>query len=325
VLICLDWVLMRRLIRSANHAAALLRNLGLRRFTIVVLSWLIRRHRSILAPMLRIAFWRTDYHGVSQDPILVYQMAKVGSTSLLYSLHLAYMRRGLANVPIHHVHTLTNLDAHERLARESRTPDELLGAVREYRKIRSNFEAQPQQHWTTITMVRDPVARQISDYFHHIDNHLPDWRRRWIAGSLTIEEVMHSFLNAPDHAPFWFDAEIKSVLGIDVFSSPFAYEAGYQVYFHPPKVTLLVMRLEDMNRVASHAVEQLLGVTGFKLHSFNAGSETAYSDLYKAFRSHPLPASYVDSAYAHKLARHFYSDSERDAFFKKWTHARSDS
>lgn len=311
---------MRRIVESAHHAASLLRKLGLRRFSIVLVYWTLRRYRHLFGPNFDRFCGRISRDKIAQNPVLIYQMSKVGSTSLLYSLQFAYLKIGLSNVPLHHLHTLTQLDLHEQLAKQ------YFGAaeqrlVRDYKKIWKDFEARPEEHWTAISMVRDPVARQISDYFHHIGRHLPDCRRRWNEGSLTVDDVLQNFLTVPDHTREWFDSEIRSVLGIDVFSSPFPHEAGYSLYSRPPKMTLMVMRLEDMDRVAGRAIEQLLGIKRFKLYSFNLGSEGDYRDIYNQFKTKPLPAWYIEKAYSSKLACHFYNDTERDQFAKKWTKA----
>ncbi|HEY1922698.1 MAG TPA: putative capsular polysaccharide synthesis family protein, partial [Tepidisphaeraceae bacterium] len=250
----------RRIAKSVRNGALLFWNLGFRRFSIVVVYWALRRYRPAATVVFDRAFGTVNRNHISRDPVLMYQMPKVGSTSLLYSVQFAYLKAGLPQVALHHVHTLTNLDLHEQIATKSDNPAEQLALVREYKKIRHDIESQSEGHWTAISMIRDPVARQISDYFHNIDSHIPDWRKRWREQSLSVDEVLRNFLTLPDHTPNWFEAEVQSVLGIDVYASAFPHEAGYIVCSGHPKVKLMVMRLEDMNRVAGQAIEQLLGV-----------------------------------------------------------------
>jgi hypothetical protein len=260
---------------------------------------------------------------ISQDPVLVYQMSKVGSTSLSYSLQLAYVKAGLLNVPVLHAHTLTKLDLHEQQAKQASGANDRLCLVKEYRQIRAAFESQPDQHWSIISLVRDPVARQVSDYFHHIDQHLPDWRRRWCDGSLRIDEVVEHFLTVEDSTRHWFESETLPLLGIDVYATEFPHQAGYGIYLQPPKVDLLVIRLEDMNRVAGQAIHQLLGIWNFKVHSFNLGSESDHREIYKQFKAAPLPMWYLKKAYSSRMACHFYSKPERERFAEKWATPRA--
>jgi Putative capsular polysaccharide synthesis protein len=316
---------MEHFAKTIFSALSLLRNQGVFRFWIVLVHWGLRRFRFILAPVFKHIFWFAPRDGISRNSVLIYQMAKVGSTSLLYSLQFAYLKAGLADVDVNHVHTLINLDAHEQLAKTSHRRKELLATVKEYRSIRTHFDSVPDKRWSAISMVREPVSRHVSDYFHNIDRHLPDWRRRWRAGDLTVDEVVQSFLSAEDHAPIWFDTEIKSVLGIDVFSTPFPHQTGYSIYSQSPKTTLMVMRLEDMDRVAEKAIEQLLGIRQFKLYSFNSGGEMDYSDLYKQFKTKALPAWYIEKTYSTRFAQHFYAKAELDHFAKKWARDNSNN
>jgi hypothetical protein len=312
---------MKRLIRYTAHAAGLLTNLGMRKFAIVLILWFHRRSSRTVCLLSRRASSAGCKDGISRDPVLVYQMAKVGSTSLTYSLQFAYLKAGLPEVPVYHAHTLTNLDLHDQLIRESNGQPEDLALVAEYKQVLSRFQSDSHRHWNVVSIVRDPVARHISNYFHHIDRHLPDWRKRWRAGNLSVDEVMQHFLLAEDHAHHWFDTEIKLVMGIDVFCEPFDHYAGYKVLARVPKATLMVIRLEDMDRVAAPAVRQLLGFPEFKLLSFNQASDTGYRAIYQQFRARPLPAWYVEKMYAGKFARHFYTDEERERFTRKWTGA----
>jgi hypothetical protein len=311
---------MRNLIHSARHATSLLRTLGPRRFLILLTCWFHRKYRPVVAPCVSAATLGVHRNGASRDPILVYQMAKVGSTSLYYSLQLAYLKFGLPNVRLHHVHALANLDAQEKTLRASGACRRELAAIQEYKQIRQSFQSSTDTHWTAISMVRDPIARHISAYFHDLDIYLPDWRERWSTGYLTAEELQQNFLRVPDYADRWFDSEIKSIFDIDVFAADFPHDAGYTIFPRHNKVTLMLMRLEDMNRVAPQAIEELLHIPNFRLHSFNARSHSTSSDLYEQFKSLPLPAWYVERAYSTKLARHFYTEEERARFAEKWLH-----
>lgn len=302
----------RTVLTSGQHALFLFRSLGWRRFAIVLSCWFMRKYRRIVGPAARCG------GRVSRGPVLVYQMSKVGSTSLVYALQMAYLRAGHPRTPLFHAHTLTNLDLHEHLVKDANGPAHDLALVREYQQIRQTFESSRDEHWKVISLVRDPVARQVSDYFHHIDRHLPDWRSRWRDGSLTIEEVTESFLGAIDPTRHWFEGEILGVLGIDVYAQPFPHEAGYNVYNRPPKVTLLVIRLEDMDRVAGAAVEKVLGLKGLKPHPFNLGSQSDYGEIYRQFKNAPLPQWYLEKAYSGRMACHFYTNAELDRFAQKW-------
>jgi Putative capsular polysaccharide synthesis protein len=301
-----------------KQALFLIRQLGLRRFAIILIFWILRRYRRWADPDLHHAISPAKAGEISRDPVLVYQMSKVGSTSLLYSLQFAYAKAGLFRVPMYHAHTLSNLDFHEQQAEQAKGPGHHLALVREYKQIRRAIEDQPLAHWNVVSLVRDPVARQVSDYFHHIDRHLPDWRSRWENQKLSIDEVVQNFLTVHDPTYNWFEAEIDSIFGIDVYASAFPHEAGYGIYLRPPKGSLLVLRLEDLDRVAKPAVDQLLGIKKFKLYSFNLGGEAGYGEIYRQFKRQPIPNWYLEKIYSGRIARHFYTSAELEKFTRKW-------
>jgi hypothetical protein len=252
---------------------------------------------------------------------MIYQMAKVGSRSVLFSLELAYRRHRLPNVPIHHVHNLANLDVHDRRANRRGNAEDIQ-IVQEYRHLRQEFDQDPARHWNVISLVRDPVARNVGAFFHKLDQYVPDWKKRWGEGALSMDEVIQLFIGANEihqTANKWFDVEFKSVLGIDVYAVPFEKEVGYQVYANKPRVDLLLIRLEDLNRVAEPVMEKFLGFHDFKLYPSNIGDEKDYAEVYRAFKSTPLPPAYVEATYQTRFARHFYSDAEIQSFTRKWT------
>lgn len=315
-----------RLLMS-NHLHSIIQTLSLpfhgesERFGAVFSHWFLPRYFKA---------WRTlsgrdpqprRAEGIARDPVMIYQMAKVGSRSVLFSLELAYRRHGLSNVPIHHVHNLANLDAHDRRAQRRGNLEEIQ-VVQEYRRLREEFEHDPSRHWNVVSLVRDPVARNVGAFFHKLDRYVPAWKQRWDDGVLPMQEVVELFIGASElhqTANNWFDVEFKSVLGIDVYAEPFQKEAGCQVYSNPPRVDLLLIRLEDLNRVAVPAIQGFFGFRDFKLYNTNVGDEKDYAEVYRAFKSTPLPSSYVESVYGTRFAHHFYSDAELQAFTRKWT------
>lgn len=312
---------MSKYLDAATHILSLLLHGEFERFWVTVLHWLL--------PHV-FAGWKSisgrdprpyRAQGIACDPVMIYQMAKVGSRSVLFSLEYSYLRHGLPNVPIHHVHNLVDLDGHEARARAMGDAEEL-GVIQQCKHIRRDFERDPGRHWNIISLVRDPVARNVGSFFHNLDRYIPDWKPRWQAGALPMDEILQAFLDTRElhlTASVWFDVEFKSLLGIDVYDVPFRAVDGFQFYANPPRVSLAIIRLEDLNRVAAPMMEKFLGIHDFKLYPSNIGEEKNYADVYKAFKSTPLPPEYVERIYQTRIARHFYTEAELTAFARKWT------
>jgi glycosyltransferase involved in cell wall biosynthesis len=261
---------------------------------------------------------------VSRDPILVYQMGKVGSKTVEQSLLHAYESVGV-QVPIHHVHLLNELDAlGQKAIQEIPNPIESLQAMAEYKKLRQEIDENPEQHWNIISLVRDPIARNIATLFQVLSGFVPDWRERYANGKLDVRELQECLINTSiinDSPNQWFDMQIKQIpaFGIDVYAEPFPKELGYKIYPGTSCARLLLIRMENLNECAERAMHEFLGLKNFTIHNTNIGEDKDYAELYRTFKRTPLPLEYVRKIYNTKLARHFYNELELEAFTKRWT------
>lgn len=185
--------------------------------------------------------------------------------------------------------------------------------------------------YKVITLTRDPIARQISSFFKHLNRFfgynsedLKKFDREIIIEEL-IEVFLYEYITKNrikffDTNPLtWFDKDLKKELGIDVYKRRFPKERGYSIY-KKEGVCLLLIRLEDLNSVFAVASEQLLGKRLKISEPINAGDKKSYSALYKMFkRKIVLPDGYLDEIYTSKYVTHFYSKSEIERFRNRWS------
>ena len=247
-----------------------------------------------------------------KNPLIIYQMGKVGSETIERSLACHHLQR-----PVFRVHSLVEEHINVALSgagisfedyrRRSRHAEHGLYLAREIgRSLHLG-------HWQVITMVRDPVAQNISSFFQLIDLFIPDFAALEQAGKLSAADLMAVFLKhytADSNFIHWFDVEMKPSFGIDVFASEFPRQAGYKVY-RQPHAELLLMRLEDVDHCASAAFLDFLKMDDFKIVKQNEAKEKQYYRLYKKFKAEAVfPRHYVDAVYGSRYARHFYSEAE---------------
>jgi hypothetical protein len=254
-------------------------------------------------------------------PIIIFQPGKVGSMSVQYSLEEAYKKMN-APTMIYHVHALNYLDEREEYVKTTRkNPVDSLRLIQEWRELRQDIEDHPQKKWNIINLVRDPVAIKVSALFQLLDQHIPDWQARLKAGNLTVAELDELFFSKKEFGfrglNTWYDNQIKALWGIDVFAAPFPRDKGYQIY-GKENINLMIIRLEDLNRVAEQAFDDFLGLKEFKVVNVNVGDEKPYAELYDQFKKRPLPENYVDEGYQTRFARHFYSADEIAGFRNRW-------
>jgi hypothetical protein len=254
--------------------------------------------------------------------VLLYQFGRVGSHTIQDSLE-----SWLGDTRIHHVHFLSEKGQQKF---ESYYPGNryFVGRGKRYairnqyllRTIRRTIDQYP---WKVVTGVRDPIERNVSMFFTMIRAHFPQTRcyERMKGNDIEglVQELIPLFLNEFDHdTPLnWFDEELKNVFGVDVFSEPFDMENGYQVYKHSNSRILLI-RTENLSKVAETAFEMFFELKGFKLapppHSWR--NQPAYELFLKEL---VLPESYLDRMYNSRLAQHFYTAEQIAEFRRKWT------
>lgn len=163
--------------------------------------------------------------GRENRPVIVYQMGKVGSRAVYESLS----DYGLG-VPLYHRHVLDNFDLlAENIKKQLPNPEHTLIVIEKGRALRKKIDEDPEQGWNIISLVRDPVAWDISSFFQGIEQVIPDIRQRMDTNTISIEAMSRTFLEKwpHHHAPgCWFDVLFRPVFGIDVFSRPFPVERG---------------------------------------------------------------------------------------------------
>jgi hypothetical protein len=252
-----------------------------------------------------------------KSPILIYQMGKVASGTIYTVLKNANIDK-----PVLHCHLLHDLEEMEkRLVSALANPTsslEHIAACKIFRDWMSTGDANTV--WNVITLVREPVGRNVSDFFERADQFIPNLRARVAANDLTIEEVREVFLHCFRHDASlnWFDLQFEPVFHVDVLNEPFDPAKGYAIYEKLPS-RVLVIRMKDLNSKLEQALEDFLGIKNAKPLKTNTAEDKDYIDLIQKFRRMPLPHEYVSSMLESKLATHFFSKEELADLYRRYT------
>lgn len=184
-----------------------------------------------------------------------------------------------------------------------------------------------------ITMVRDPLAQQISLFFQVIysyylstENNSYDLQKMFdnifVYNTNTYkynDRFLDLYLNNNRYKNFevWFEKEIKANLGIDVFEHKFDKNRGYSS-IHKNNIDVLIIKLEKINEL-EHIIGDFVNITNFKLQSENNSDQKVYKREYATFKENfRISKDYVNKLYSSKYIKHFYSEEEIDCFKKKW-------
>lgn len=262
-------------------------------------------------------------------PIIVYQPGKVGSNTVAYSLQ----QQGKGKVFHSHGISYPSINSEAVDMRQC-----LMNCIKSSPKIKM------------ITLVREPISKDIGHFFQKIDLEYPD--AGWFVKGLMEKNFQRSFLNYLSViTPFdftedrkkdelekkeichidavgqrnkkgafwgWFDEELKNNFGIDILNEEFDVERGYSV-IQSGNIELLIMKLERLNQL-EEVIGQFVGIDNFKLKSINKAETKSYRYAYEQFKKEViLPQKYIDFYYQNNAyTNHFYSESEREKYYRKW-------
>ena len=264
--------------------------------------------------------------------LLVHTMGKVGSTTVAASLKERGIRRTMTVYQPHFLSDEGRAFA-ERLATEGvggwdhLAKKERAGFLRN-RQLFDELQRMKAagERVKVISMVRDPIATNVSGLFH---NHVwwPAEVKRLCAdrgaagpSPACLAALQTYFL---DHYPHdvpetWFDMEVRPLYGVDVYARPFDRERGYAIY-RSDSADVLLLKLEKLNQCAADAFGEFMALDNFALVESNTADDKSYAGLYKSFRrALALPEPYLDRVYGSRFARHFYTPDELTAFRAKW-------
>lgn len=223
----------------------------------------------------------------NDEIILIYQPGKVGSSSLYESLK----RRGKY---VLHCHVLTGMEYGE---------DNLCKLLSQ-KKVR------------IISLVREPVARQISVMWQNIAN-VNRYSER-----VDFQEIeRYYFKEGFENDEFeWFPWQIENVFGIDIYEYPFDKEKGYGI-IRSGNIEILLMKAERLSGL-EEVIGSFLDMSEFVLENANVSQKKLYRFAYQDFlKGFSLSEEKLKNIYfENRYIRFFYTDSERETFYQRWMH-----
>ncbi len=273
------------------------------------------------------------------NPVLIYQMGKVGSSSIRNSLFRCQHPRLRPILMSHEYFPIRNRDPNlipiepeyrklleREIAHDLRVYQQFPLRKRLGWRFRERFYAeQIYRTWVrsryplrVITLVREPVANNISMFFQIIDQYLGTDIEH---AGCSIDELIDIFIEKYMHSrPLtWLDAEIKTNFGIDVYQTPFPVDQGYTIISRE-RINLLVLRCEMDDQVKARAIADFLGLDAFELIRSNIASEKSYARQYAEFKERiRIPPDLLDLMYNSRFSRHFYSSEECEQFRARWS------
>ena len=244
-----------------------------------------------------------------ETPLLIFTMAKVGSSSVYHSL------RRQSNIPCFHIHSLSieeEIQA-KALCKEkgvypgSRTPVFIL----------HKYLLEKQRKYKVISLFRNPIERNLSAFFEAFEIHMGVPAHVY-KGSL--EDIETAFYKKLDHSycKNWFDTHLKAGIGVDVYEYAFAKANGYTT-INTENVDLLVLKSSLDDQIKAQLVGDFCSVSNFTLKNMNVTDAKKEAKLYADFKSHiRFSKDYLEDQLESKYMHHFFTEEEKQALYHKW-------
>jgi hypothetical protein len=178
-----------------------------------------------------------------------------------------------------------------------------------------------------ITLTREPISRAIADTFENVrwrdPRLLAEHERMDINSTLgQIRARLANFDEESDYVCRWFDHELRSVFGLDVYEHDFDKERGYTTLIHEAtRIPVMVIRMENLDAVMSDGLPSYLGLSEpIPILRANVGEGKWYGDAYRqVVESLRLSHEVCERIYSSRYVRHFYTEDEIATFIQRWT------
>ena len=266
------------------------------------------------------------YYLVEESPVLVYTMYKVGSRTVR-----SVLRQALGQPVLHHHYLTKDLrKAHNRiiagLCRKFGVRYDYGPSLANSSYLLHTIRRSSSARWKVVTLVRDPVARNLSLFFYFVNavarnflisgtEHQIKERAEFLWDCFREQQDEMAYVGLMDE---WFDVELRKTFGVDVFSSDFDKRAGYKIY-SGERSDVLVIRLEDLDTVCRDALRMFLGLEITSFSSANVGSSLGYGQIYEEFRNQcQFSSSYLDRLYNLRYMQAFYTPDEAGRLRERW-------
>jgi len=179
-----------------------------------------------------------------------------------------------------------------------------------------------------VSMVREPVARNISDFFYRKAGILATTQEEF-SQALVDEFLM--LWDGHDVPLEWFPGDFRAETGVDVYARRFDRKRGWDIYGGSGR-RILVIRTENLTGGLGAAFEALLetdlGLSGnpfAEVEHLAKDSERPHGvgALFSEFMEKAvMPEAYLERMYGSEYARHFYYKKELDVLREFWSAAR---
>ena len=234
---------------------------------------------------------------------IIYQMGKVGSSSIKYSLEKSKLN------PLHiHRYYITNIETSIGIN------PRLLFSM--YRKKIFFFYLIKFKKVKIISFYRDPIKRNISSFFQNLKFYFSKNELKKIQYN-DLEKKFNQLSNIHQTPNLWFHSEFNSSLNLDIFNHTFNKEKGFKI-IKEKNIEIFICRTDKIN-LLSKELGAFLEIDNFEIINTNIGSQKWYKDLYLEFKENYVPSKeMINFLYDSDTCNYFFTINEINEMKNIW-------
>jgi hypothetical protein len=248
-----------------------------------------------------------------ENTIIIYQMGKVGSQSLKESI----IRDGFDCLNLYSLKVPT-LNLVSKNINYKNKKFVFLGSIRQ--KLYSLILRSAKVKKKIITVVRDPIARDVSFIYHFFSVFLYNLINQGTGEEFSLQELIQNIYDKyiiHGSATNWFNNDFNKTLGLNIFDYPFNKDKGCS-FIKYMNFNILILTLEKLNN-NEKIIGDFLGSKDFKLISTNRATKKWYSEIYRLTKdSIFISEEQIERIYSSNFMKHFYNNNDILEFKNKW-------
>ncbi len=260
---------------------------------------------------IKIRFTNFEKH----PPILILTAGKVGSSSIYETLKVKVKN------PVFHIHQISEKGINNSISEHLHSDRKSIPL----HLIMSKFLKKKLESYKgklyVINIVREPISREISSFFQNTEfyKNAVETSKLDINVEGSLEILNRIFKNdITSELESWYDREIKSVFGIDVFDENFVFNNDMTIVVNG-EVHLLLLKMESMNDVFPKAIQQFLQTEEMQIDNSNVSENKHYAKSYQVIKEQfRLPTSMLDEITNSRYFQKFYK-LDKEKIEKKWS------
>ena len=249
--------------------------------------------------------------------ILVFQMSKVGSTSVHNSIQRSLVKQnGEAGY-------LKKRKSVYEIGNTVLLPSHRIYTSHVFYRLMVLWRVRLGLPVKVVCPIREPLVRDVSEFFFSYVQRCPGLLANADLGELKVlltDSKPNGVYPPPARRTgvHWFDKEFRPQMRIDVYKQPFPKDRKWQVY-RRGFTRVLVYRIDLERSEQIKLISRFLGIQLDEIRFENTAKDKDYAERYSQFReSVKLPEQYIRRMHDSRFAQHFWSPAELKAAADKW-------